>query len=557
MNKTVTALIASVLWAGSASAQTFINELHYDNDGTDANERVEIAGPAGASLAGWKVVLYNGGDGKSYQTINLSGTIANQCGGFGTLSFAATGMQNGAPDGLALLNAGGSVVEFLSYEGSFRATDGAANGLTAVDIGVSEGTGVTSSQSLQRRGSGNTAAAFTFAAPATASFGSCNSGQTFTGGTGGGTPGSTALSNGVTLSGLSGSSGSDRLFTLAVPTGASNLRFTLSGGTGDADLYVRRGSAPTTSTYDCRSWVTGNTESCTISAPTSGTWHVLIRGYQTYSGVSLLGRYDSTPAPTGYYASVNTSTSATLRSTLHAVIDDHKRFPYTSSTETDVWDILERADQDPLNSSRILDVYKNASYVKAGGGNNFYNREHTWPKSLGFPNDSFDNYPYTDTHMLMASDISHNSARGNLPFGNCNNSGEAFATQVYNGAGGSGQSNWRCGGFWQTWNKLKGNMARAMFYMDIRYEGGTHGVTGVSEPDLRLTDNASLITQSSGNASVAYMGLLSVLLQWHNDDPVDAGERLRNDLVQTYQGNRNPFVDRPEWARCIYQSQCN
>lgn len=104
---------------------------------------------------------------------------------------------------------------------------------------------------------------------------------------------------------------------------------------------------------------------------------------------------------------------------------------------------------------------------------------------------------------------------------------------------------------------MKGNMARAMFYMDLRYEGGNHGVSGAAEPDLRLTDNASLITQSGGNASVAYMGMLSTLIQWHQQDPVDAAEQLRNDVIQTYQGNRNPFIDHPEWVACVYQGACN
>ncbi|HEU4991514.1 MAG TPA: endonuclease, partial [Luteimonas sp.] len=80
--------------------------------------------------------------------------------------------------------------------------------------------------------------------------------------------------------------------------------------------------------------------------------------------------------------------------------------------------------------------------------------------------------------------------------------------------------------------------------------------TGTAEPDLRLTDNAALVAPTGGNASVAYMGLLSVLLQWNQEDPVDDAERLRNDAVQSYQGNRNPFVDHPEWAACIYQGAC-
>ena len=76
-------------------------------------------------------------------------------------------------------------------------------------------------------------------------------------------------------------------------------------------------------------------------------------------------------------------------------------------------------------------------------------------------------------------------------------------------------------------------------------------------PGWVMTDTASLITQSGSNASVAYMGFLSTLLQWHQQDPVDAAERLRNEVIQTYQGNRNPFIDHPEWVACIYQSVCN
>jgi endonuclease I len=293
---------------------------------------------------------------------------------------------------------------------------------------------------------------------------------------------------------------------------------------------------------------TGN-ESCTLTVlaskvtDTDGTPTPMASNHVMSFGVAGTG--------SGYYASVNASSSANLRATLHPVIDDHTKIPYSASGTTDSWDVLEVADQDPLDSTRVLDIYRNDSYAKAGGGNTDYNREHTWPKSLGFPNDGSSNYPYTDTHMLMLSDISHNSARGNLPFNNCPAGSEVFATLAYYGQGGSGQNNYRCGNYWQVWDKLKGNVARAVLYMDIRYEGGTHGVTGVAEPDLILTDNASLITQSTGNASVAYMGLLSVLLQWHAADPVDDRERLRNETIFNYQGNRNPFVDHPDLARLL------
>ena len=100
------------------------------------------------------------------------------------------------------------------------------------------------------------------------------------------------LDDGVPVTGISGASGSTQYWTMAVPAGASNLSFAISGGSGDADMYVRYGSAPTTSTYDCRPYRSGNNETCNMSA-TAGTWHVMLRGYTSYSGVSLVGNYDS------------------------------------------------------------------------------------------------------------------------------------------------------------------------------------------------------------------------------------------------------------------------
>ena len=115
------------------------------------------------------------------------------------------------------------------------------------------------------------------------------------GGTGGGTGGATALTNGVAVT-ASGAKGSQTVYTLAVPAGATGLVFATSGGTGDEDIYVRFGAAPTLATYDCRPYVSGNAESCTISNVQAGTYYVMLNGYQSYSGVSLTGSYT---APTG------------------------------------------------------------------------------------------------------------------------------------------------------------------------------------------------------------------------------------------------------------------
>lgn len=163
-------------------AQIFINEIHYDNFSGDVGEAVEIAGPAGTDLSGWSLVLYNGNGGASYGTISLSGIIADQDDGFGTLSFAApaSGLQNGSPDGLALVDPAGRVIQFLSYEGTMIATNGPANGLTSTDIGVEEDGGTPAGFSVQLVGSGNVANDFTWQSPTSDSFGAVNTGQDFT-----------------------------------------------------------------------------------------------------------------------------------------------------------------------------------------------------------------------------------------------------------------------------------------------------------------------------------------------------------------------------------------
>ncbi|MFT7581514.1 MAG: hypothetical protein ACI9MR_003192, partial [Myxococcota bacterium] len=156
----------------------FINEIHYDDDGTDAEEGVEIAGPAGASLAGWSVILYNGNGGASYKTTALDGSLS---GGFGAgyAWFAVSGIQNGSPDGLALVDPAGTVIQLLSYEGTFMATNGLASGMISVDVGVNEASSTPDGSSLQLTGSGCEIGSFTWAAPAANTRGAANAGQTF------------------------------------------------------------------------------------------------------------------------------------------------------------------------------------------------------------------------------------------------------------------------------------------------------------------------------------------------------------------------------------------
>lgn len=111
-------------------------------------------------------------------------------------------------------------------------------------------------------------------------------------GTGGGTPPTdTPLSNGVAIGNQSGSQGAQTFYTLTVPAGASNLKFTTSGGSGDADMFVKFGSKPTTASYDCKSEGSTNAETCNITTAQAGTYYVMMYGYSAYSGLSITGSY--------------------------------------------------------------------------------------------------------------------------------------------------------------------------------------------------------------------------------------------------------------------------
>ncbi len=650
-------MIGLVLPVVASAQSVFINEVHYDNVSTDTNEAVEVAGPAGTSLAGWSLVLYNGNGGASYATYPLSGTISNTCAGFGAVSVATPGIQNGSPDGVALVDALSQVVQFLSYEGTMIATDGPANGMQSVDILVIEDGTEPTSSSLQLIGTGTVYPDFTWS-EATASPNACNAGQTFVGGIDSppavfaSTPAdnATGISPYADLSitftedvnvdpdwyGLvctttgtvtSVVTGGPRTFTInpnvTLFPGESCVLTISASAVTDLDLPINpmdqnavidftiAADAPPTVAQTqppngaTAVFVTSNVVvtfsepvsltaaafglTCTSSGahpfalsggPTLYTLNPTVDlGYLETCTLTVFAAQvlDTDGTPTNpiadttisfgteqsiadYYATANASTAATLRATLNAIIDDHIRFPYTSSS-TDTWDILDAADEDPMTPANVLDVYKNATYPKAGAGNANYNREHRWAKSFGFPDDSSNSWAYTDTHHLIVSNSGYNSARNNRYFDYCADACTEYPTDLTNGIGGGsgaypGNSNWGKGERWEVWGYRRGDVARALLYMDIRYEGGLNG-SGAPEPDLVLTNNPALIQTTGINTTgTAYLGLLCVLLEWHAQDPPDELERIRNALIQTYQQNRNPFVDHPEWADTLFASEC-
>lgn len=167
-------------------SSVFVNELHYDNASIDAGEFIEVAGPAGTDLAGWSVVLYNGSTpsaATTYSTTALTGVIPHQQGGYGTVvvDYPSDGIQNGAPDGLALVN-GATVVQLLSYEGVLTAANGPAAGHTSTNIGVSQTGTEPIGSALGVTGTGTRSGHFTWTETEGANTkGAPNTGQTFDG----------------------------------------------------------------------------------------------------------------------------------------------------------------------------------------------------------------------------------------------------------------------------------------------------------------------------------------------------------------------------------------
>ncbi|MBN6150822.1 endonuclease [Xanthomonas sp. AmX2] len=554
--------------AGPARAAVFINELHYD-DATaagDTGEAVEVVATAGESLSGYRIYLYNGsspGAATSYANSAVPAGSLVGCGGqvrIASVGYPSNGVQNGANDGLALVDGNGQVVQFLSYEGAITASGGPAAGMTSQNLPVSESNSTAAGTSLQLRGSGSAYADFAWAGSSAQSFGACNSGQSFSGGSSNTAPTvtSTTPAQGASDFPAAGDLAVSFSEAVSLTSGAFALSCSQSGTV--ALSYPASGTSFAISTNTALA----AGESCSLSilaarVSDAGGAHPAQDRTIAFSVASGGG------GSAGYYSRVNAASASQLRCSLHETIKGHTVYPYSSSAGTSTWTILEIADEDPNNSGRVLDAYRNRSYAKvtdrAGSGSGLrYNREHSWPNSLGFGSASGDKglpyAPYTDTHMLYLTDATWNADRGNKPYANCDsNCGERIteANAGFGGGSGSypGNSNWvrtpdGNGGSFEVWNHRKGDMARAVMYMAIRYEGGSDAATGQSEPDLELTDDRSKIVQTS--ASPAYMGLLSTLVAWSQLDPPDDAERARNEVIYSFQGNRNPFIDHPEWA---------
>ena len=254
-------------------------------------------------------------------------------------------------------------------------------------------------------------------------------------------------------------------------------------------------------------------------------------GMTSTSAFALAGGGTPTdPPPTGgtspwdstYYAPAIGKTGSALRASLHDIIDNNTKLSYDA-----VWTALKDTDQDPSNTSNVIELYTGRSISKSSNGGSVgnWNREHVWAQSRGGFTTSAG--PGTDLHHLRPEDVTVNGTRGNKDF---DNGGTAV----------SGCTDcWTDSNSFEPRDAVKGDVARMLLYMAVRYEGDD----GFYDLEMSTV---------SGSA-VPRIGDLDILLQWNSADPVDAFEMRRNDRIHSqWQGNRNPFIDHPEWAAAIW-----
>ncbi len=231
----------------------------------------------------------------------------------------------------------------------------------------------------------------------------------------------------------------------------------------------------------------------------------------------------SAQIPQGYYDGTEGLEGEALKDVLHDIIDNHDEYSYDDLRDF----ILRETDEDPDNPNNVILLYTGRSQPKNtfGGGADDWNREHVWAKSHG----DFGNNPPagTDAHHIRPTDASVNSSRGNLDF---DNGGQQHneATECYFDDDS-----------WEPRDAVKGDVARMIFYMDVRYDGSD----GVA--DLEVIDEVDTYPN-------AEHGKLSTLLEWHIEDLPDDFELNRNEVIYGYQENRNPFIDHPEFATAIW-----
>ncbi|HEF1899754.1 endonuclease I family protein [Bacillus cereus group sp. MYBK108-2] len=235
-----------------------------------------------------------------------------------------------------------------------------------------------------------------------------------------------------------------------------------------------------------------------------------------------------------YYESITTQSGKELKASLHEIIKKQNVLTYDDTRSA-----LKEIDQDPNNPDNVLLFYKGGSMNKNSfcGNEPCWNREHVWAQSHFDDNRTI----RTDLHNIRPENKWVNARRGNLDFdwddGHVNNP-NASCKGTDLGAAQKAPDTCVDGDSWEPRDEIKGDIARTLFYMDVRYEGE-------GGPDLKLVNDVDTDNPNHGK--------LSTLLQWHQQDPVDDMERKRNNMIfEKFQHNRNPFIDHPEYVERIW-----
>lgn len=559
-------LLLTLLISNFVISQVFINELDADTPSSDNLEFLELKSVTpNFSLDGYVLVFYNGftsGTGTlCYNAIDLDGYSTDINGIFllgnslvspsPTLVIPNATIQNG-PDLVALHIGNASdypidspaaatnVVDALAYSNSATTAPTTLMSIFGLTSFVNENqTSSATTKSIQRNNDGT----YTVDTP---------------------TPGANNDGTGVVLNGISVASSVTELtegesfmitFTTQNPVQNSNLiiNFTLSNGnfdvndfTGNLTATIMVGETTASSTITIFDDITDEgDEELKISiqnvpsAYTITNNDVIVRVHDNDYvvqpwGTPLNPTYGivSSTAPTNYYSSLNGLSGSTLKQALQDIIANPN--VVHGHTYGDVAEILLTSDQNPANGSQIWQMYveqprSKIDYQLSSSNIGVWNREHIFPQSRGgFQDGTFSTpdginvwFPVSagdvlaghgDAHHIRAEDGSENSLRGNRNYG-----------VDYNGPAGT-QGSW------------KGDVARALFYMDVRYNA------------------LSVVNGNVPEAPTGFIGDLATLLQWHQQDPPDDFEMNRNNFIYTWQVNRNPFIDNPDLASYIFGS---
>ncbi|MBT8394503.1 MAG: T9SS type A sorting domain-containing protein [Flavobacteriaceae bacterium] len=542
------------------TGQIVINELDSDTDGVDDMEFVELKSDApNFSLDGYVVVFFNGSDSggnSSYLAIDLDGYVTDVNGllligsttvsPFPQLIIAANRIQNGA-DAVAVYQADATdfpegtlathtnLIDALMYDTS-DADDLDLMALLGETVQINENeNGNKDTESIQLN---NDEITYTVTTPTPRQL----------------NDGSGVVLNGITISVAQTQYNEGDVFDITFTSETNvtedlGLTFSLNNGgfntadfTGSTSVTIPNGSNTISTTItlvddtdDEGDEVLEITLAALPASYIALNNDIEIRVVDNDFVVATWGIPTSptfgsvtSTQPSGYYNSLDGLADINLRQALQDIIAD----PNTvrAQTYSDIIDILKEADQNPANSNQVWLVYTEEGRAKldfqtTSNSDGKWNREHTFPRSLGGYNsidlddiaDGINNYWITeadslrhansDAHGLRAADGPENSSRGNQHYGQ------------YNGPSGNSGS-------------FKGDVARSVLYLEIRYNGlevvnGFPGITG-------------------------QLGDLATLLDWHRNDPPDDFEMNRNNIIYTWQFNRNPFIDQPDLVEYIW-----